>query len=301
MEKIDAAIARLSGQRVYFDTTVFICFLTGHRALALLCALYLPIAAGVAAAQTPAQAYNPIAGQPGKDVVWIPTPDVTLEQMLNMAKVTSRDYVIDLGSGDGRNVIAAAKRGARAHGVEYNPDLVALSKRAAAAAGVSDKASFVQGDMFEADISQATVLPLFLLPAHLSALAPKFLKLKPGTRIVSNTYEIGGGWEPDETVRTTPCNSWCIAVLYVVPAQVAGSWRLADGEWLLLEQHYQKIYGAYQIDNVAVSIENGRLRGEEISFTVNNVAYTGRINGHTMSGAAKGRVTREWHATLARD
>jgi hypothetical protein len=183
--------------------------------------------------------------------------------------------------------------------VEYNPDLVALSRRAAAAAGVADKATFSQGDMFEADISKATVMPLFLLPDHLSRLTPSFLKLKPGARIVSNTYEIGGGWEPDETARTTPCSSWCIAVLYVVPAQVAGSWRLADGEWLTLEQHYQKIEGSYQIDDLAVPIENGRLRGNEVSFTVNNVAYTGRITGNQMTGVARGRVTRPWSATLS--
>ena len=261
----------------------------------------LLLAASIAFAQTPPETYQPIAGQPGKDVVWIPTPDITLEQMLNMAQVMPGDYVIDLGSGDGRMVIAAAKRGARAHGVEYNPDLVALSRRAAAAAGVSDTATFSQGDMFEADISQATVLPLFLLPSHLSTLAPKFLQLKPGARIVSNTYEIGGGWEPDETVRTAPCNSWCIAHLYVVPAQVAGAWQLADGAWLTLEQHYQNVYGTYQIDNVAVPIDNGRLRGVEIAFTVNSVAYSGRISGNTMAGVAKGRITRNWSAALARE
>ena len=105
--------------------------------------------------------------------------------------------------------------------------------------------------------------------------------------------------EPDETVRTTPCNSWCIAVLYVVPAQAAGAWQLADGEWLNLEQHYQKVFGTYQIDNVAVPIENGRLRGEEISFTVNSVVYTGRISGSAMTGVAKGRISREWRAELA--
>ena len=264
---------------------------------ALLC---LMLAAGGATAQSP-DTYKPVAGQPGKDVVWIPTPDTTLEQMLNMAQVTPQEYVIDLGSGDGRMVIAAAKRGARAHGVEFNPDLVALSQRAAAAAGVADKTTFSQGDMFEADISKATVMPLFLLPNHLGRLAPSFLKLKPGSRIISNTYEIGGGWEPDETVRTTPCNSWCIAVLYVIPAQAAGTWRLADDEWLMLEQHYQKISGTYQINNVAVSIENGRLRGEEITFTVNNVTYSGRVNGTVMTGSAKGRVTREWRATLTRE
>jgi SAM-dependent methyltransferase len=273
--------------------------ITGSYGLGLMLALLFSI--GGATAQTPANSYQPMPGQPGKDVVWIPTPDITLEQMLDMAQVTPSDYVIDLGSGDGRMVIAAAKRGARAHGVEFNPDLVALSQRAAAAAGVTDKATFSQGDMFEADISKATVMPLFLLPNHLSTLAPKFLMLKPGARIVSNTYEIGGGWEPDETVRTMPCNSWCIAVLYVVPARAAGTWRLAEDEWLMLEQHYQKITGTYQINNVAVSIENGRLRGEEITFSVNNVTYAGRVNGTVMAGSAKGRVTREWRATLARE
>lgn len=248
-----------------------------------------------------AQIYQPVPGQPGKDVVWIPTPDHAVDKMLDMAKVTARDYVIDLGSGDGRNLIAAAKRGARALGVEYNPDLVALSKRAAADAGVADKVTIVQGDMFEADISNATVMTLFLLPNHLSRLAPQFLKLKPGTRIVSNTYEIGDGWEPDETAQAQPCKSWCVVVLYVVPAQVAGTWRLADDEWLTLEQRYQKIYGTYQIGGIAVPIENGRLLGEDIHFTINQVEYNGRISSGRMTGIAKGRTTREWQATLAND
>lgn len=249
-----------------------------------------------AAAQT-SQPYQPVPGQPGKDVVWIPTPDHAVDKMLDMAQVTARDYVIDLGSGDGRNLIAAAKRGARALGVEYNPDLVVLSKRAAADAGVADKVTIVQGDMFEADISKATVMTLFLLPNHLSRLAPQFLKLKPGTRIVSNTYEIGGGWEPDETAQAQPCKSWCVVVLYVVPAQVAGAWRLGEDEWLMLEQSYQKLHGTYQIGGVAVPIDNGRLRGEEIRFTVNQVEYSGRISGNGMAGVAKGRVTREWRAS----
>ena len=243
-----------------------------------------------------AQTYQPVPGQPGKDVVWIPTPDHAVDKMLGMAQVTARDYVIDLGSGDGRNLIAAAKRGARALGVEYNPDLVALSKRAAADAGVADKVTIVQGDMFEADISKATVMTLFLLPNHLSRLAPQFLKLKPGTRIVSNTYEIGGGWEPDETAQAQPCKSWCVVVLYVVPAQVAGTWRLGEDEWLTLEQSYQKVYGTYQIGGVAVPIDNGRLRGENIRFTVNQVEYSGRIEGSGIAGVAKGRVAREWRA-----
>src|ERR1041384_3891060 len=133
--------------------------------------------------QPAAKEFEPQVGQEGKDVIWVPTPQALVEKMLDMAKVTSSDYVIDLGSGDGRNVIAAARRGARALGVEYNPDLVSLSKRAAAAAGVEKLATFVQGDMFEADISQATVLMLFLLPSHLERLAPRFLALRPGARI----------------------------------------------------------------------------------------------------------------------
>src|SRR5262249_2052883 len=254
-----------------------------------------------AAAEAPQDSYRPVPGQPGKDVVWIPTPEDTVETMLDMARVTPSDYVIDLGSGDGRNLIAAAKRGARALGVEYNPDLVALSKRAAATAGVSDKATFVQGDMFEADISQATVLALFLLPGHLSKLAPKFLKMKPGTRIVSNTYEIGGGWEPDASVRSVPCNSWCVAVMYIVPAQVAGAWRLQGGEWLVLEQSFQKVSGALDIGGIVLPVENGRLRGDEISFTVNRVDYAGRVRGDVMEGVAKGRETKRWSATLSRE
>jgi len=272
-----------------------------HRAAQRWLALLMLAAAGAAAAQPAANDYQPTYGQPGKDVVWIPTPDHVVEKMLDMARVTSRDYVIDLGSGDGRNVIAAARRGARALGVEFNPDLVTLSKRNAAAAGVAERAAFVHGDMFEADISQATVLPLFLLPSNLEKLAPKFIKLQPGARIVSNTYEIGGGWEPDETARTEPCKSWCIAHLYVVPAQVAGTWRLENGAWLTLEQHYQKLGGSYQLDDLAVPLAEGHLDGYKISFKINELQYTGQINGETMSGVARGRANAEWSATLVRE
>ena len=142
------------------------------------------------------ESFQPEVGQPGKDVVWVPTPAATVDKMLDLAKVTPQDYVVDLGSGDGRNVIAAAKRGATALGVEYNPDMVALSQRAAAKEGVSDKATFVEGDMFAADFSKATVLALFLLPDNMRTLRPKFLALKPGTRIVANTFGIDE-WEPD--------------------------------------------------------------------------------------------------------
>lgn len=176
-----------------------------------------------AAAQSVEERPQPYVGQPGKDVVWVPTPEPLVEKMLDVARLTPRDYVIDLGSGDGRNVIAAAKRGARALGVEYNAELVALARRNAAAAGVSDKARFVEGDMFEADISKATVLPLFLLPDNLRKLIPKFLALKPGTRIVTNGYEIPG-WKADHVARVGgDCTNWCTAYLYVLPAKVEQS------------------------------------------------------------------------------
>ena len=263
--------------------------------------MLLALAAGAASAQTPpaTEPYKPRMGQEGKDVVWIPSPESMVEKMLDMTRVTPRDFVVDLGSGDGRNVIAAAKRGARSLGVEYNPDLVELSKRNAAAAGVGDKATFVQGDMFAADISEATVLVLFLIPDNLARLTPKFLALKPGTRIVSNTYEIGGGWEPDESDRIALCASWCGAHLYIVPASVAGTWRLPDGE-LTLVQEFQYVAGTYEMNGISLQVEDGRLRGDEISFTVNKVEYTGRIKGDTMEGVAKGRESRAWRATLLR-
>ena len=160
--------------------------------------------------------FEPQVGQAGKDVVWVPSPEETVKKMMEMGEITPQDFVVDLGSGDGRNVIAAAKRGAQALGVEYNPDMVELSKAMAAKAGVADKAEFVRGDMFEADISKATVLPLFLLPDNLRKLKPKFEKLRPGTRIVTNGFEIEG-WQPREVGKIEQdCGGWCTAYLYVV-------------------------------------------------------------------------------------
>jgi SAM-dependent methyltransferase len=182
----------------------------------LLVAAFLAFTAPGAVSQTPP---GPYVGQPGKDVVWVPTPPVLVEKMLDMARVTPKDYVVDLGSGDGRNVIAAAKRGARALGVEYDKELLAIARKNAADQGVADKARFVHGDMFEADISKATVLALFLLPDNLKKLRPKFEKLRPGTRIVTNGFEIDG-WKPKSIGRVDgDCGGWCTAYLYVVPAR----------------------------------------------------------------------------------
>jgi SAM-dependent methyltransferase len=251
------------------------------------------------AAQTPGQKpYEPQVGQAGKDVVWVPTPQILVEKMLDLAEVTPKDFVVDLGSGDGRNIIAAAKRGARAVGFEYNPDMVELSRWTAAKEGVSDKATFVQGDMFEADFSQASVLALFLLPVNMERLRPKFLDLRPGTRIVANTFGMEG-WEPDvtEKVEDSSCTSWCTALLWIVPAKVAGIWQLPDGQ-LALSQDYQVVSGTITTGSSPTSITNGKLRGDAISFTAGNAEYTGRVTGDSIEGTVRmGGNQRSWRAT----
>src|SRR5687767_9279616 len=150
----------------------------------VLCAALLSVFAANASAQAtqaPAKPFEPQVGQAGKDVVWVPTPQALVDKMLDMAKVTPQDYLIDLGSGDGRTVITAAKRGLRAHGIEYNPDMVALSKKAATAAGVADRATFAKADIFESDFSKAQVITMFLLPSLNLRLRPTLLAMKPGT------------------------------------------------------------------------------------------------------------------------
>jgi SAM-dependent methyltransferase len=250
----------------------------------LLCFAF--VAAGALAqeaAKPDARLYEPTIGQEGKDVVWVPTPDVLVEKMLDLAKVTPQDYVMDLGSGDGRNIIAAAKRGAHGTGVEYNPDMVELAKALAAKAGVGDKAQFVRGDMFEADISKATVMALFLLPDNLSRLIPKFIDLKPGTRMVLNGFAVPG-WDPDVTERAEgDCGSWCTAYLYFVPAKVAGTWQLSQGE-LVLEQTFQKVTGKLSRGGKRMDITDGLLKGDLLTFTAGGTKYEGRVNGETMSG-----------------
>lgn len=260
-------------------------FSTIVRLVLLVCAV---TGGGAACAQ-------PFEGEPGKDVVWIASPRDMVEKMLDMARVTPQDFVVDLGSGDGRNVIAAARRGARALGVEYNPELVEVSRRAAAAAGVADRATFIQGDMFEADISQATVIILFLIPDNLRRLDVKLRALQPGSRVVSNTYEIGG-WYAEETAQTTPCLTWCVATSYLVPANVAGAWRMGDAE-LALAQDLQLVFGDFFTGGLSVRIESGRLRGNDIHFQINGVTYEGRVSGDTMEGIAKGRAIHAWKAT----
>ena len=241
-----------------------------------------------------AQNYDPAVGQEGKDVIWVPTPQALVDKMLDMAKVTPKDFVIDLGSGDGRTVITAAKRGSKALGIEYNPDMVELSKRNAAKEGVSDRASFIKADLFESDFSQAQVITMFLLSSINLKLRPKILNLKPGTRIVSNTFDMGD-WKPDESATIPGCDSWCTAHLWIVPAKTEGTWKLPQGE-LTIKQNFQMISGTLKNGNTATPI-NGKLNGEQISFTAEKTSYTGRVNGNSMEGTADGA---KWSARRAR-
>ena len=247
--------------------------------------------------QTQTKDYEPTVGQPGKDVVWVPTPQALVEKMLDLAKVTPQDVVMDLGSGDGRNIIAAAKRGARAIGVEYNPDMVSLSRRTAEKEGVADKATFIEGDMYEADISKATVMALFLLTENMEQLLPKFLSLKPGSRIVANTFGFRS-WEPDATESVDEdCMSWCKALLWIVPAKVDGKWLVPQGE-LVLQQQYQVLSGTLSIDGRPTPIANGRVRGEEITFAIGDTQYVGRVSGDKIVGTIKSAAAeRRWQAS----
>ncbi|NSW95917.1 MAG: class I SAM-dependent methyltransferase [Bacteroidales bacterium] len=241
--------------------------------------------------------FVPEVGQQGKDVVWVPTPQELVDKMLEIAGVTANDYVIDLGSGDGRTVITAAKLGANALGVEYNPDMVALSRRNAQKEGVADKAKFIEADLFETDLSKATVITMFLLPEINLRLRPKLLELKPGTRIVSNTFTMGE-WEADYEVTTEDnWNSWNHALMWIVPAKVEGKWKLDKGE-LNITQNYQFISGTLTINGKNSPLTDGRLKGSEITFTIDGAVYTGKVDGSKMSGTfVSGSTKGNWSAS----
>ena len=252
------------------------------------CLAVVGAAAVRAQPSAPQDPYKPMVGQDGKDAVWVPTTEAMVEKMLDHAKVTADDFVMDLGSGDGRMVIAAVKRGARALGVEFNADMVEYAKQRAAAAGVGDKAVFVQGDMYEADVSKATLLALFLLPHNLEKLVPKFLELPAGTRIVANTYWVPD-WTPDDTQTLDGgCDSWCTSHLLIVPAKVQGQWRVPNGV-ISLTQRYQMVEGTFTpASGGPPEPVKGRLRGSGMTLTIGRTEYEGTVNGHTIEGAAKG-------------
>lgn len=254
------------------------------------------LAMGTSALAQPATTYEPKVGQPGKDVVWVPTPQALVDRMLDMAKATPRDYLVDLGSGDGRTVITAAKRGIKAHGIEFNPELAEMAKRNAAQAGVADKATFANADIFQSDFSQATVVTLFLLPGLNVRLRPILLDMKPGTRVVSNSFTMGD-WEPDDSAAVTEgCTSFCKAYLWIVPAKAGGKWQLGESE-LTIEQQYQTFTGTLKTGNVIAPITKGRLDGDQITFTAGDTQYSGSVKDNAMEGTSKAASTAgKWQA-----
>jgi hypothetical protein len=242
-----------------------------------------------------AQAYEPVVGQHGKDVMWVPTGESLVDIMLRMAEVTPRDYLVDLGSGDGRTVITAAQGGTRAHGIEYNPKLVALSRQAAEKAGVADKATFVEGDIFEEDFSDASVVTLFLLPELNQQLRPILLDMKPGTRVVSNSFDMGD-WAPDETIQAGAhiCRTYCTAYKWTVPAKVEGDWKLGDEGTLSLKQKYQILSGYLDVGGEQHEIRDARMQGKQIAFTANGQRYTGQVDTDKITG--QDGAGKQWSA-----
>jgi SAM-dependent methyltransferase len=260
------------------------------RALAIIFALTVLPLSPAAQKSTGAQQYQPSLYQAGKDVIWVPTPEELVAAMLDMAKVTPSDYVIDLGSGDGRIVIAAAKRGARALGIEYNPDMVELSRSNALKEGVSGKASFMQADIFETDFSRATVVTMYLLSSLNMKLRPKILDMKPGTRVVSHAFDMED-WKADQTVSVDGRTGY----LWIVPAKVAGAWtwQTASGNAeLTLRQTFQKIEGSLKTGGKELPLRDPKLEGDRISFSVGEGQapvreYSGRVNGDAIAGLTK--------------
>ncbi len=261
-----------------------------HRIVALtLLAGALAIGASSAAR---AAEFTPQVGQAGKDVIWVPTPDDLVERMLRMAQTTSADVVYDLGSGDGRTVIAAAKKfGAKAHGIEYNPEMVTLSQRNAQREGVAATATFAKADLFESDFSPATVITMYLLPSINARLKPKILDLKPGTRIVSHAFDMED-WQPDQ-IDTVEGRR---GMLWIVPAKVAGAWKLRIGEGaesdVNINQRFQVIDGTLQLPRISTSLREARLLGDRINFTImdagaNIQAFSGRVIGNRMEGTVR--------------
>jgi hypothetical protein len=255
------------------------------RCQGLQLALWVVLASHVLLQAQTTETYKPKLRQPGKDVIWVPTPQALVDTMLDMAKVTPEDLVMDLGSGDGTIVITAAKRGAHAIGIEYNPELVLLSRNVAAAQGVGERATFVQADLFTVNLSNATVVTMFLLPSINVKLRPTLLELKPGTRIVSNTFDMGE-WTPDEKKVIGPagCTNWCTAMLWIVPAKVQGTWTTSQG-LLRIRQSFQTIAGT--LGTTAIT---GRVTADRVTFTTTSTQYSGRVTGNVMQGS-------NWRAT----
>ena len=276
-------------------------FTIAHRSALLAVTFSLFAALSIAQDQ---RTYQPQVGQPGKDVVWVPTPDRLIERMLQMADTTGKDVVVDLGSGDGRIPIAAAKKfGARSLGIEYEADLVQLSIRSAEREGVADRVRFLRQDLFQTDLSQATVITLYVSPTIMLQLRPRLLALKAGTRIVSHQFTLGD-WEADEQAIVERTSGY----LWVVPAKAEGKWQLRLGEDiydLQLQQEYQMLRGSadHKGQGKRSPVIAARLRGEDIRFAFidrngDPRSFSGRVAGDSMQGASRthGQPELPWSA-----
>ncbi|CAN1521988.1 AdoMet_MTases domain containing protein [Burkholderiaceae bacterium] len=246
-----------------------------------------------------ANEYKPTIAQEGKDVIWIPTPTGLAERMLKSANVTKNDLVYDLGAGDGKIAILAAKQfNATAIGIEFNPDMADYARKNVQLAGVSNKVSIITGDIFKEDFSKATVVTLYLLPALNIRLRPTILAMKPGTRVVSNTFTMGN-WTADQTVQS---DSGHMGYLWIVPAKVEGSWTisglpgLSNSHSLRLSilQQYQEITGTLEVPGRTNSISiKGRLNGDQISFEYRDQtgvlrSFVGSVENNMIKGSVKG-------------
>jgi SAM-dependent methyltransferase len=239
---------------------------------------------------------EPTFGQDGKDVEWVPSPSVLVETMLTLAEIDADDQVIDLGSGDGRTVLAAAERGAMAVGVEYDAGLVQVSRRQAEERGLSGRATFIEADLFDVDLTRATVVTMFLLPDLNLKLRPSLLSLEPGTRIVSNTWDMGD-WIADETVQLDPCPGFCTALLWIVPAQIEGDWTDSETAFTL-RQEFQEISGTATRNGQELAILDGRLSGRLLEFHTERSRYQGEVSGNTIRGTViTDDQTHNWIAT----
>lgn len=249
--------------------------------------------AGCANHQTADQNYTPVRAQHGKDVIWIPTPDLLVEKMLTAAKVGPNDVVYDLGAGDGKIAIAAAKNyGARAIGIEYNPQMAEYARQQVKKAGVSDKVTIITGDIFVEDFSKATVVTLYLLNSLNLKLKPKLLDMPPGTRIVSNTFSMGS-WIPDQDLEADGNRGF----FWIVPAKVDGTWEVEglpgiDKGTLRVVQKKQFFEATLKTPQGQIRDIEGRLRGKDMVFTYKDPqgqtrTVVGVVDGKTIKGSVK--------------
>jgi hypothetical protein len=233
--------------------------------------------------------YKPQVGQEGKDVIWVPTPEGLIDKMLAAAKVNDKDTLFDLGAGDGIIAITAARKyGAKSVGIEYNPDMAQFARRKVAEAGLTDKVKIITGDIFQEDFSSATVITLYLMPHLNLKLRPILLKMKPGTRVVSNTFTMGE-WEPDETVFDQHWKGY----FWVVPAQIEGAWVMTGMEGgplrLNISQSFQNIGGTLTRGGQTLTLLGAKLRGDEVKFQFVTPdrkvhAFSGRLEGRRLTG-----------------